>query len=415
MSRALFRKEAVDHQSAKIWGEVTLAVPVSCTLMTGFFVVSLIIIAIFLTFGSYARKEHVPGFLMPRLGVARVLPARAGVIKEVHVTEGQLVEAGAPLLTIGVEQAGENGGGIDTAMLASLRQQRDRLSEEIVLDQRKAEADTKRLEQEIAGLLVDIKAMEQESRLNAERSKIAAEQADAIADLAKRGVVSLYEYKRRQDNALQQQQAVLTFNRSLADKRKELDQRRSDLAQMPLSLDKQRTQIEASIADLDSRIKQTDGQRAYLITAPKAGRVSALQAFAGKTVDPTATLMSIVPEGDRLEAELFVPARAIGLVTPGQTVLVSYASFPYQQFGMARGTVASISQTLLKADASMGPISFEGASYRVTVALDSQTIRANGKDVALQADMQLNADILFDRRSLVAWIFSPLFSAWRQY
>jgi membrane fusion protein len=129
--------------------------------------------------------------------------------------------------------------------------------------------------------------------------------------------------------------------------------------------------------------------------------------------EPNKPLMTIVPEGDVLKAELFVSPRAIGLVAPGQTVHLSYSSFPYQQFGFARGKVETISYTLLKPDQSTSPIILTAPAYRVTVSLNQQTINANGKVIALQPDMQLDADILFDRRSLVAWIFGPILTPWQ--
>ena len=39
-------------------------------------------------------------------------------------------------------------------------------------------------------------------------------------------------------------------------------------------------------------------------------------------------------------------------------------------------------------------------------------MRAYGTDLPLEPDLQLQADILFDRRTLLAWILDPLLSAW---
>jgi membrane fusion protein len=36
---------------------------------------------------------------------------------------------------------------------------------------------------------------------------------------------------------------------------------------------------------------------------------------------------------------------------------------------------------------------------------------AYGQRIPLQADMQLSASIIFDRRSFIAWLFDPLISA----
>jgi membrane fusion protein len=139
-----------------------------------------------------------------------------------------------------------------------------------------------------------------------------------------------------------------------------------------------------------------------------------MQAWVGKPADPKVPALSIVPDGDVLEAELLVPARAIGFVAPGQTVHISYDTFPFQQFGFARGTVRTVSHTLLKPDEIVGPVLLRDPCYRVSVVLDRQTIRAYGAELPLEPDLQLQADILFERRSLAGWILDPLLSVWRK-
>jgi len=46
--------------------------------------------------------------------------------------------------------------------------------------------------------------------------------------------------------------------------------------------------------------------------------------------------------------------------------------------------------------------------YRITVALDQQTVAAYGQAQALSPGMQLEADVLLDRRRLIGWLFEPV-------
>ena len=46
--------------------------------------------------------------------------------------------------------------------------------------------------------------------------------------------------------------------------------------------------------------------------------------------------------------------------------------------------------------------------YRVTVRLESQTVRAYGKDEPLLPGMQVDADIMGERRRLYEWLLEPL-------
>ncbi len=414
MTKSLFRQEAIEAQRAKIWGEVTLYLPLSLTVMTVFLVVCVAGIAFFVATESYARKEHAPGFLAAKLGIANIVAPRTGTIAVLHVKEGQFVEKGAPLITVNMEQASESGVGIDTAMLTNLHQQRDRLNDQIDLEKRRMVAETERLQGEIAGLAEDIKALQVEQKVQAQRTVVAKDQLDPIIGLVQKGYASQVELKKRQDNYLSFQQQQLSLERTIAEKQRDMAEKQNGLKQLPIASSRQISQLRASIDDIDFKASQMDGQRAYLITAPKSGRVSALQAWVGKVLETNLPQMSIVPEGDTLSAEIFVPARAIGFVAPGQTVHINYTSFPYQQFGFAEGTVEDVSHTLLKPDQSVGPLTFGAPAYRVTVALKRQTIAAYGKDVPLQADMQLDADIILDRRNLLSWLFDPLLASWRK-
>jgi membrane fusion protein len=46
--------------------------------------------------------------------------------------------------------------------------------------------------------------------------------------------------------------------------------------------------------------------------------------------------------------------------------------------------------------------------YRITVALDRQSVAAYGQAQALSPGMQLEADVLLDRRRLIEWLFEPV-------
>ena len=90
---------------------------------------------------------------------------------------------------------------------------------------------------------------------------------------------------------------------------------------------------------------------------------------------------------------------------------ILYDAFPYQHFGTYGGRILSVSETILAASDVVGPVTLSGPSYRAIVALERPDIDAHGKRVALQPDMQLRADIILERRTLVQWILNPLLSA----
>ncbi len=99
-------------------------------------------------------------------------------------------------------------------------------------------------------------------------------------------------------------------------------------------------------------------------------------------------------------------------MTRGQTVRVAFDPFPFQRFGFYNGTIVSVSDHFAETNRSRpDPSRSKEPSYRITARLERQTVTAYGNEIPLRPDMPLKADIVFDRRSLIEWLFDPLLSA----
>ena len=125
-------------------------------------------------------------------------------------------------------------------------------------------------------------------------------------------------------------------------------------------------------------------------------------------------MASLLPAGAKLQAQLFAPSSAIGFLRPDQKVQLRYQAFPYQKFGHQSGAVVQVSRSPLQATELAGlPLqAAAGGSaeplYRITVRLDQQSVAAYGQAQALSPGMQLEADVLLDKRRLIEWLFEPV-------
>lgn len=414
-SISLFRPEAVDFQRERFKSGGVLPVAPPTAGLTSLLMILVAGLVAFLLTCDYARKETALGFLSPTLGVARVLPPRAGLVVAVHVVEGQEVAVGAPLITVQVGATNDRGGDVDESVLQALARQRGALLDQIAEERSRADAESRRLRDRIDGLGAEIAELERELNAQQARSRLAEEEVTAVRGLVSRGYVSVLEFKRRQDNYLAQRQSEASLAEQIAAKRGEAAQQRHVLGELPGDIAAKISTLQASIAELDGRLAETEGRRAYMISAPITGRVSALQARVGLSADPAIPQLAIVPSESALQAELLVPARAIGFVEPDQPVRLAYDAFPFQRFGFYGGHVETVSRTLLRPAEVVGPIVLHEPSYRVTVVLDRQAITAFGRDFPLAADMALKADIVFDRRSLMEWLLEPVLSLRRSW
>jgi membrane fusion protein len=121
-------------------------------------------------------------------------------------------------------------------------------------------------------------------------------------------------------------------------------------------------------------------------------------------------------------AQLYAPSSAVGFVRPQQAVNLRYQAFPYQKFGQQSGRVLQVSRTpltpaelaLLNLPTALSQGALSEPLYRITVGLDRQSVSAYGQEQALSPGMQLDADVLLERRSLIEWIFEPLLSLARR-
>ena len=97
--------------------------------------------------------------------------------------------------------------------------------------------------------------------------------------------------------------------------------------------------------------------------------------------------LSILPTGSLLQAELFVPTRAVGFVRSGQQVRILYDAFPYQRFGSYGGRIIALTRTILTPTDDIGPIALSEPAYKATVALDRRlyTIEALRFEQRLEA------------------------------
>jgi membrane fusion protein len=407
----LFREEAIEFQRHnRQWGQVSHLQPLSTKLLTWFIAGAVALTIAFLFVGQYARKETVSGYLTPTSGTAKIFAAQQGTIKEIHVREGEQVQEGQPLLTVETSHIAENGYDVNATILKTLNSQRDLLTRQIAAEEERTNSERERLSRAIESLRIEISKIQAQIKIQEERIRVTQELVTSAVDLRAKGYMSDVEFKGRQVAVLEQKQKLDSLNQQIVARQNQLTESQYSLEQLPTVMAGKIQALRGELAAAEQRVTEINGRRAYVIRAPASGRVSTLQATIGQFADPRRLQMEIVPNNSILEAQLFIPARGIGFVEPGQKVRILYEAFPYQQFGTYSGHVIRVSQTILTSSDAVGPLTLKEPAYRVTAALDRPDISAYGKRIPLQADMLLRADILLEKRSLISWFLDPLLS-----
>ena len=354
MNLSLFRQEALDHHHNRLRGALILSQPLPQLLFTLFLTGVVAAALLFLIRHDYARKQTVPGTLVPDRGLLELRAPAPGTIAQMHAAADAEVAAGTPLFTLRLDHtlAGEDG--LTTQLLDEVRMQQRAVQQQM---------------RELDALIAN------------ERTLLEV-RAGAVARAAKlraRSLLAPADYEAVHAQHLQQQSA---------------------LGRLLL----QQAELEAQAAELQQRELRMGAEQETTVVAPMRGRVAAMLGKPGMSIGAQEPVMMLLPEGARLQAELWLPSSASGFVSPGQVVNLRIEAFPYQKFGVQHARLATIAESAVAVQPGAPPL------FRALATLERQDILAFGSPRPLRPGMVLSADIVVDERSLLEWLLEPLFS-----
>jgi membrane fusion protein len=413
----LFRTEVLAEQQSQWLGTVLLIPRISYAMSAGFALLAAAGVLAILFCAHYTKTARIQGWLVPERGIIQIFAPQPGVLVELHVQEGEEVRKGMPLLALSTELQSEALGATQRNVLLWLQQRRASLLAEKerlkALQQHQMEELSKRL----ASIKDEQDSFKQDFQLQRVRIGIAERITEMQRTLFAKNLAPRLHLSQAEDDTLQQVQQMQVLRHQQATLGLERMNLEAQLAEIPIKNETQLAEADRNIALLEQHIAETEARRQIIVTAPEDGTVTAIQAARGSGVSITVPLLSIVPATSRLKAQLFGPSRAVGFIRPGQRVLLRYEAFPYQKFGHYEGTVANISRSAMSpAELSQqlagltSLYSTNAPVYQINVALERQTVTAYGNPVALQPGMQLEADVLIERRRLIEWVLEPLFT-----
>lgn len=204
-------------------------------------------------------------------------------------------------------------------------------------------------------------------------------------------------------------QAQSKVQNTIANSRKEeltlMADNNKRIAEIDSQLTKAIVENNKRLAEIDSQISTAQLSLRYeQLVAPSNGTVFELQAHTpGFVANASQPILKIVPD-DALTAKVFITNRDIGFVKEGMDVDVRIDSFPFSEFGDVKGKLIEIGSDALPPD-QIHPY----YRFPAKVRLSRQSLLINGRTVALQSGMSVNANIKVRSRTVMS-IFTDLFS-----
>lgn len=415
-SKNLFRQQAIEHVTVRRYGTVILTRPISHVLLTCFFMtLALMLIAFFAIFET-TRKAPIQGMLVPTAGVIRIFSNQAGVIKEIRIKEGQFVREGEILFVVSSERSTSDPRSTETRISELLAQRRDSFHAE--LQQAKAQAGQRRtaLQKRAQDLLDEIKRLDNQALMQQQRIALSEQTLARFVQLKETNYISAAQLQEREAELLDQRQRLLEIERIRSASRRDLASTQAEEQDIAVQALRDEISLRRNVSTLEQDLTENEARREFPIRARQNGTITAITANLGHTVGPPTALASILPEGNKLEAEMYVPSHAVGFIEPGMPAMLRYQAFPYQKFGQHPARVREVSTTSVRPDelptsaAAMPGSVQSGPVYRIRLELERQTVRSYGTAMPLRSGMVVDASVMLDRRKLYEWVLEPLFS-----
>lgn len=397
----------------------------------------LTLFAVLLLWAAFGRVDIVavaPGKLVPQHSLQILQPADSGIIKELLVREGDVVEAGQVLVRLDT-RVSEADNKILQAELGAMHLQLRRIDAEL------NDKPLKALASDDAQMLLQVEAQyrerrrahrdtlaEVEAQLRKARQDLASalevraklsqtlphfrEQEQVYDELLQDGSVAKLEARGKSRERIEKEQDLRTqeFNvASLEATISQIEKRISQLASSYRSeLQNQRVEVQGQYQKLEQDWAKQKLRHSLLeLKAPHDGVIKDLSTHTvGAIVSPGTVLMTLVPNNDPLHAEVLVSHLDAGFIQLAQPVKLKLTAYPFQKYGMIEGEVKQISPDATEPQGNA--YEKQSLGYRTMVALNSPVLERDGQKHQLAAGMQVTAEINLGSRTVLEYLLSPV-------
>ncbi|AZF29640.1 Type I secretion membrane fusion protein, HlyD family [Pseudomonas sp. R4-35-07] len=376
------------------------------------------------------------GKAIPSSKLQKIQNLEGGIVAELYVKEGQIVEAGAPLIRLDDTRFVSNAGETEALRLA-MQLRVERLSAQVddrplnipdeVLKAAPSQAANERslyesrrqqLKDEVGGLQEQLVQRQQElreftSKQGQYRSQLSLQRQEINMSepLVAQGAVSPVEVLRLKRAEMETRGqldattlAIPRAESAIKEVQRKIDETRGKFRSEALTqLNEARTELnkaESTGRALEDRVSRT------LVTSPVRGIVKQLLVnTVGGVIQPGSDMVEIVPLNDTLLVEAKIRPQDIAFLHPGQEAVVKFTAYDYTIYGGLKAKLERIgADTITDEDKKT-------TYYMITLRTDRSHLGTDEKPLLIIPGMVASVDIITGKKSILSYLLKPIIKA----
>ncbi|WLH35848.1 HlyD family type I secretion periplasmic adaptor subunit [Pseudomonas sp. FP2196] len=376
------------------------------------------------------------GKAIPSSKIQKIQNLEGGIVAELFVKEGQIVEAGAPLIRLDDTRFASNVGETE-ADRQSMLLRVERLSAEVddrplnfpedvvkaVPGQAKSEESLyisrrQQLHDEIGGLQEQLIQRQQELREFTSKQAqyrqqlgLQRQEINMSEPLVAQGAVSPVEVLRLKRAEVETRGqldattlAIPRAESAIKEVQRKIDETRGKFRSEALTqLNEARTDLNKAQATgkaLEDRVSRT------LVTSPVRGIVNKLLVNTiGGVIQPGSDMVEIVPLDDTLLVEAKIRPQDIAFLHPGQEAIVKFTAYDYTIYGGLKAQLEQIgADTITDEDKKT-------TYYIIKVRTERSHLGTDEKPLLIIPGMVASVDIITGKKSVLSYLLKPIIRA----
>lgn len=220
--------------------------------------------------------------------------------------------------------------------------------------------------------------------------------------------ISDIEYERQYSEYLSLHESQLTLRSNRLLKYSEINSNKIEIQRFHLEEMETR---EAAYSELITNRNELDNslslwKERYLQFSPIDGELEYMGFWRDNiSIQSGQDLFSIIPDKNSIIGEVLIPSYGAGKVEVGQIANIKVNNFPYDEYGLLKGVVSSISRITNKIQTTEGVVA---DTYQTIISFPDGTVTNFGKELPLDFETKGTAEIITKRKRLIERLFDNL-------